>query len=103
MNFIDDESRHERFVAEARLWDCIKEQHKGDRYDFIAPDGDNINSPKRLLGSKHSINFQQEERVKKTVMVQVRFISPMHCSMLVDNTGGACRIFALTKMIFNRI
>ena len=65
MNFIDDESRHERFVAEARLWDCIKEQQKGDRYDFIAPDGDNINSPKRLLGSKHSINFQQEERVKK--------------------------------------
>jgi hypothetical protein len=87
MNFIDDESRHERFVADARLWDCIKEQQKGDRYDFIAPDGDNINSPKRLLGSKHSINFQQEERVKKNRYGS----SSIHITDALFNVGGQYR------------
>jgi hypothetical protein len=87
MNFIDDESRHERFVADARLWDCIKEQQKGDRYDFIAPDGDNINSPKRLLASKHSINFQQEERVKKKRYGS----SSIHITDALFNVGGQYR------------
>jgi len=41
-DFIDDESSHERTLAEIMNWEYVTEQKKGSCWDFTSPDGSKI-------------------------------------------------------------
>tara|TARA_B100000686_G_C16801924_1_gene986699 strand:- start:4625 stop:5113 length:489 start_codon:yes stop_codon:yes gene_type:complete len=41
-DFIHDQNRYERELAESMGWDFVEDQSKGSAYDFITPDGTKI-------------------------------------------------------------
>ena len=41
-DFIGEQNRYERMLAEAMDWDFVEEQTKGSSYDYITPDGTKI-------------------------------------------------------------
>ena len=60
--FIDDESRHERALAQAMHWIYIEGQRKGSCYDFITPDGTKIEAKfdwDSIKTGNHYLEFAQ--------------------------------------------
>ena len=68
-NFIDDESRHERYLAKTMNWRFIEDQQKGSCYDFTTPDGSKIEAKfdwDSIKTGNHYLEFAQTSDNGKT-------------------------------------
>lgn len=68
-DFIDDESRHERYLAKAMHWKYIEEQHKGSCYDFITQNSSKIEAKfdwDSIKTENHYLEFAQTSDNGKT-------------------------------------
>ena len=68
-NFIDDESRYERYLAKIMHWEYSEDQQKGSCYDFIARDGAKIEAKldwDSIKTGNHYLEFAQTSDDGKT-------------------------------------
>ena len=68
-DFIDDESRHERYLAKTMRWRYIEDQQKGSCYDFITQDSSKIEAKfdwDSIKTLNHYLEFAQTSDNGKT-------------------------------------
>tara|TARA_B100001559_G_scaffold20862_1_gene17094 strand:+ start:389 stop:880 length:492 start_codon:yes stop_codon:yes gene_type:complete len=68
-DFIGEQNRYELMLAKSMHWDFVDEQSKGSSYDYISPDGSNIEAKfdwDSIKTGNHYLEFSQTSDGGKT-------------------------------------
>ena len=100
-DFIDDEARHERQLAEMMHWEYIEDQQKGSCYDFMAPDGAKIEAKfdwDSIKTGNHYLEFGQTSNNGDTWTPSGFSLSAKEADYWVVINNDWLRMFEVAKL-----